>query len=199
MVAALRKALPDVKFALHLHNDPQTMEGARRRPNAGSSSSGSTRSIAVSASCASAFSKAWRRAGKTIVVYNGVAARSSVGGQGADRRLCRPGDPRQGRCRAASAPSRPRRRSAGLAAGDRRRGRRSVVARPARGAGARARRAGRKAQALIGQVSHAEAMDLLARAEIAAVPRSGRNRSGARRSRRWGEAAPDRHPRRRAR
>jgi glycosyltransferase involved in cell wall biosynthesis len=169
-VAPLRKALPEVKLALHLHNDPQDMEGSRSAAERQALLKRVDAVYCVSAFVLGRFLSGVRDdAGKAIVVYNGVAAAPSstpkekifayVG------RLIRDkGVVELTRAFAIAAPDLPDWRL--VVAGE-------DKAKLFHGRGAplaRERDALADRLTLLGQVSHAEAMDLFARAEIAVAP-----------------------------
>ena len=169
-VAALRKALPGVRLALHLHNDPQTMEGSRR---AAERRALIERLDAVY--CVSAFVRerfldgVADEAGKAIVVHNGVATSGPAAAKEpivayVGRVIRDKGVVELTRAFALAAPNLPGWRLA-IAGADAEK----LFVGP-RAALARERDALGEKLTLLGQVSHAEAMELFARAEIAAVP-----------------------------
>jgi glycosyltransferase involved in cell wall biosynthesis len=170
MIGLLRTALPRTKLTLHLQNDPQTMDGSR---------SAAERRKLVSdldaVYCCSQFIQ--RRflegvaddSGKTIVVYNGIAANPPSAPKErifafVGRVIAIKGVAELVKAFALAAPDIPEWRLViagddpdGLLCGPR------AAVTPEREA-----LAGRLQ--LMGQVSHAEAMALFARAEIAVVP-----------------------------
>ena len=168
MMAALRSALPGVKLALHLHNDPQTMDGSR--------SPGERRKLLELCDvvyCVSRFIRAQFLAGvddpqgKVGVIHNGVEANLSAAPKQrivafAGRVIAIKGVAEL--IQAFAAANLPDWKLVvagddpdGLVSGPR-----SRVAFEAASLGARL--------VLRGQVSHAEAMALFASAQIAAVP-----------------------------
>jgi glycosyltransferase involved in cell wall biosynthesis len=169
-VAALRQALPEVKLTLHLHNDPQEMESSRSPVERQALLRRLDAVYCVSAFVLRQFLSGVRdEAGKTTVVYNGVAA-------------CEPATPKEKifafvgrlirdkgvveltRAFAIAAPDLPGWRL--VIAGE-------DSARLFHGRGAplaRERDALADRLTLLGQVSHAEAMALFARAEIGVAP-----------------------------
>lgn len=169
-VAALRKGLPEVKLALHLHNDPQTMEGSRTPAERQALLRRVDAVYCVSAFVLRQFLSGVRDdAGKAIVVYNGVAASASATPKEkvfafAGRLIRDKGVAELTRAFAIAARDLPGWRlviagedSAKLFAG------RSAPL-------AQERDALADRLTLLGQVSHADAMALFARAEIAVVP-----------------------------
>ena len=169
-VAALRRALPEVKLTLHLHNDPQEMEGSR--------SAAERRALlrrVDAVCCVSAFvlgrffSGVRDDAGKAIVVYNGVAAAESATPKEkifafVGRLIRDKGVVELTRAFAIAAPDLPGWRLV-IAGED------SAKLFHGRGAPlARERDALADRLTLLGQISHAEAMALFARAEIAVAP-----------------------------
>jgi len=170
-VAALSEALPGVKLALHLHNDPQEMEGSRSPAERQAILRRVEAVYCVSAFVLGQFLSGVRdEARKTIVVYNGVAAAAEsatpkekifafVG------RLIRDkGVVELTRAFVIAAPDLPDWRLV-IAGGD------SAKLFHGRGAPlARERDALADRLTLLGQVSHAEAMALFARAEIGVAP-----------------------------
>ena len=140
MVEEIRRRLPRIKLALHLHNDPQTMAGSRspRRPREAAAQVDAV--YCVSEFIARRFLQGYgTMRGKTIVVYNGIVGRSSHRAQGADHRVRRPSDPDQRGRRAGQGL---RARGAGFArmeTGDRGRRCRGIIERPPRPSGARTR------------------------------------------------------------
>ena len=170
MIAALRQRLPGVRLALHLHNDPQTMDGSR------TAAERQTLLGQVDAVyCVSKFIRGQFLAGvkdsegRSIVVYNGVAANPATAPKErifafVGRVIAIKGVVELVRAFAAAAPDLPGWRLViagddpdGLLTGPR-----STVARERDALGERL--------TLMGQVSHAEAMRLLARAKVAVVP-----------------------------
>lgn len=169
-IGVLRKRLPATKLALHLENDPQTMDGSRtvaerrellRRLDA--------------VYCCSRFVRGQflegveDESGKTIVVYNGIAANPVAAPK--ERIFAFVGRviPVKGvvelvKAFALAAPQAPEWRL--VIAGDDPDG---LLSGP-RAAVAREREALAGRLTLVGQVSHADAMALYARAEIAVVP-----------------------------
>jgi glycosyltransferase involved in cell wall biosynthesis len=169
-VGLARRRLPGIQLALHLQNDPQTMEGARTVAER----SELLRHLGA-VYCCSAFIRAKflegveDATGKTIVVYNGVAANPAAAPK--ERIFAFVGRviPVKGvvelvKAFALAAPQLPGWRLA--IAGDDPDG---LLSGP-RAAVAAAREALAGRLTLMGQVSHAEAMALYARAEVAVVP-----------------------------
>jgi glycosyltransferase involved in cell wall biosynthesis len=169
-VAALRKALPGVGLALHLHNDPQTMEGARAPAERRKLLERLDAVYCVSAFVRERFLEGVADdAGKTIIVHNGIAASGSAAVKTpivayVGRVIRDKGIVELTRAFAAAAPDLPGWRLV-IAGTDAE----ALFVGP-RAALARERDALGEKLTLLGQVSHAEAMDLFARAEIAAVP-----------------------------
>jgi glycosyltransferase involved in cell wall biosynthesis len=170
MVEAVRKALPKVKLALHLHNDPQTMDGSR--------SVGDRRRLLRQLDAVYCVSEFIRRqflagvaddAGKAIVVHNGVAANRPCARK--ERIIAFVGRviPDKGVAELVQAFARaaahlPEWRLV-IAGGDP-----DNMLSGAKAPLARERDALGNQLSLLGQVSHADAMALFAQAEIAAVP-----------------------------
>jgi UDP-glucose:(glucosyl)LPS alpha-1,2-glucosyltransferase len=170
MVRLARRGLPGVKLALHLQNDPQTMDGSRtvreRRDL--------LRDLDV-VICCSQFIKRQFLEGvtdasdKTVVVYNGIAADPTAAPKErifafVGRVIAIKGVAELVKAFAAAAPDLPEWRlviagedTEGLLSGPR-----AALASEREALGGRL--------TLMGQVSHAEAMALYARAEIAVVP-----------------------------
>jgi len=170
MVGLLRRALPGIKLTLHLQNDPQTMDGSR---------SVAERSKLLSdldaVYCCSQFIKRQFLEGvdddssKTIVVYNGIAANPPSAPKErifafVGRVIAIKGVTELVKAFALAAPDVPEWRL--VIAGDDHEG---LLSGP-RAAVAPERHALAGRLELMGQVSHAEAMALYARAEIAVVP-----------------------------
>jgi UDP-glucose:(glucosyl)LPS alpha-1,2-glucosyltransferase len=170
MVGALSRALPRAKLALHLQNDAQTMDGSR--------SSAERRHLLGKLSAVYCCSEYIRRrflegvrdeAGKTIVVHNGIADNppavpkerifAFVG-----RAIAVKGVAELVKAFAIAAPHLPQWRL--VIAGDDTEG--LLTGPGAALASERDALGGRLS--LMGQVSHAEAMALYARAEVAVVP-----------------------------
>jgi glycosyltransferase involved in cell wall biosynthesis len=158
LIAAIRRQLPWVKLTLHLHNDPQTMDGSR---------SSAERQRLLDACdalyCVSDFIRGRflegvaDESGKVSTILNGVALPALAGAKAPVIAFTGRVLPMKGvleLARAFQSANLPGWRLA-IAGGDPER----------RLAGLRDDRI-----EVLGQVSHAEAMDLLARAEIAAVP-----------------------------
>jgi UDP-glucose:(glucosyl)LPS alpha-1,2-glucosyltransferase len=168
MVGVLKRALPRVKLALHLQNDAQTMDGARRAAE--------RRGLLGELSAVYCCSEYIRRrflegvrdeTGKTIVVHNGIADNPSAVPKErifafVGRAIAVKGVAELVKAFAIAAPHLPEWRlviagddSEGLLSG-------SALSSERDALGGRL--------TLMGQVSHAEAMALYARAEIAVVP-----------------------------
>ncbi len=169
-VAALRKGLPEVKLALHLHNDPQGMDGSRRPAERQALLRQVDAVYCVSAFVLRRFLAGVRDdAGKAMVIYNGVAARESATPKErifafVGRLIRDKGVAELTRAFAIAAPDLPDWRLV-IAGED------SAKLFLGRGAPlARDRDALADRLTLLGQVSHAEAMALFARAEIGVVP-----------------------------
>jgi len=169
-VAALRKALPGVRLALHLHNDPQTMEGSR-----GAAERRALIERLDALYCVSAFVRerfledVADDAGKAIVVHNGVAASGLAAVKEpivayVGRVIRDKGVVELTRAFATAAPNLPGWRLM-IAGADLEK----LFAGP-RAALARERDALADRLTLLGQVSHAEATALFARAAIAVAP-----------------------------
>jgi glycosyltransferase involved in cell wall biosynthesis len=169
-VAALHRGLPGVKLTLHLHNDPQDMEGSRSPAERQALLQRVDAVYCVSAFVLRQFLSGVRDdAGKAIVVYNGVAAGAAAAPKEkvfafAGRLIRDKGVAELTQAFAIAAPDLPGWRlviagedSAKLFAG-----RRAPLA--------QARDALGERLTLLGQVSHADAMALFGRAEIAVVP-----------------------------
>ena len=170
MMARLRRRLPNTKLALHLHNDPQTMDGSRTVAERGA-----LLGICDAIYCVSEFIRGRFLQGledpfgKTFAVHNGVARVENVFPKSTiiaftGRVIAIKGVVELVRAFDAAAADLPGWRLViagddpdGLLSGPR-----SVVAPERETLGERLE--------LLGQVAHAEAMSLLARAEIAAVP-----------------------------
>lgn len=170
MIGVLRKRLPGVKLALHLQNDPQTMDAAR--------SAAERRALLRVLEAVYCCSEFIRRqflegitdeSGKTIVVYNGIAVEPPSAAKEKIFAFVGRVIPVKGVAELVKA--------FGLAAPDLPQWRLAIAGEDADGllSGPRAALAlerealGGRLQ-LMGQVSHAEAMALYARAEIAVVP-----------------------------
>jgi len=170
VVEEIRRRLPRIKLALHLHNDPQTMAGSR-------SAADRARLLRQvdAVYCVSEFIRGrflegvGDEADKTILVYNGVAANLPTAPK--ERIIAFVGRviPVKGvaelvRAFALAAPDLPEWRLviAGVDAEGLLSGPRAPLAREREVLAAQL--------TLMGQVSHAEAMALFARAEIAVVP-----------------------------
>ncbi len=169
-VAALRQALPEVKLTLHLHNDPQEMEGSRSPAERQALMRRVDAVYCVSAFVLGQFLFGVRdEAGKAIVVYNGVAAAEPATPKEeifafVGRLIRDKGVVELTRAFAIAAPDLPGWRLV-IAGED------SAKLFHGRGAPlAREREALAERLTLLGQVSHAEAMGLFARAEIAVAP-----------------------------
>jgi glycosyltransferase involved in cell wall biosynthesis len=158
LIAAIRRGLPDVKLTLHLHNDPQTMDGSR--------SSSERRRLLESCDaiyCVSDFIRSrfldgvGDAAAKTVTILNGVAVPADLPAKTKVIAFTGRVLPIKGvgeLARAFEAANLPGWRLA-IAGDD-----------PERSlAGLKLRRVDR-----LGQIPHEEAMALLAQAEIAAVP-----------------------------
>lgn len=170
MMARLRRRLRGTKLALHLHNDPQTMDGSRtvdeRR---------ALLALCDAIYCVSEFIRGRfldgldDPAGKAVAVHNGVPKLDVMGPKApiiafVGRVIAIKGVAELVQAFAAAAADMPGWRL--VIAGDDPdgliSGARSTVARERAALGDRLE--------LLGQVSHAQAMALLARAEVAAVP-----------------------------
>jgi glycosyltransferase involved in cell wall biosynthesis len=169
-VAALSEALPGVKLALHLHNDPQEMEGSRSPAERQAILRRVEAVYCVSAFVLGQFLSGVRdEARKAIVVYNGVAAAESATPKEeifafVGRLIRDKGVVELTRAFAIAAPDLPGWRLV-IAGED------SAKLFHGRGAPlARERDALADRLTLLGQVSHAEAMALFARAEISVAP-----------------------------
>jgi UDP-glucose:(glucosyl)LPS alpha-1,2-glucosyltransferase len=168
MIGALSRALPRAKLALHLQNDAQTMDGSR--------SSSERRGLLRNSSAVYCCSEYIRRrflegvpdeAGKTIVVHNGIADNPPAVAKEpifafVGRAIAVKGVAELIKAFAIAAPHLPEWRL--VIAGDDTEGLLTSAALTSE----RDALGGRLT--LMGQVSHAEAMALYARAEIAVVP-----------------------------
>jgi UDP-glucose:(glucosyl)LPS alpha-1,2-glucosyltransferase len=170
MIPALRRGLPGVRLALHLHNDPRDMKGAR--------TPGERAALLAQIDAVYCVSQFARRClldgvadpeGKAIVIHNGVATPGERAPKApifafVGRVIAVKGVVELVKAFAEAAPDLPRWRL--VIAGDDPEGLltgpRSVVARQREALGGRL--------TLLGQVSHAEAMALYSRAEVAVVP-----------------------------
>ena len=169
-VGAARAALPGVKLALHLGNDPQTIDGSR--------TAAERRDLLRDLDAVYCCSEFVRRkflegvddsSGKTIVVHNGIAANPPTAPKEPIFAFVGRVIPAKGvvelvKAFALAAPDLPDWRL--VIAGEDAEG---LLTAP-RGAVAREREALAGRLELMGQVSHADAMALYARAEIAVVP-----------------------------
>ena len=170
MVEEIRRRLPRIKLALHLHNDPQTMAGSRSPADRARLLRQVDAIYCVSEFIRSDFCEGiGDDAGKTIVVYNGIAANLPTAPKErivafVGRVIAIKGVAELVRAFALAAPDLPEWRLviAGVDAEGLLSGPRAPLAREREVLAARL--------TLMGQVSHAEAMALFARAEIAVVP-----------------------------
>jgi glycosyltransferase involved in cell wall biosynthesis len=170
MIRAVREQLPGVRLALHLHNDPQTMDGSRFPDE--------RRALLARVDAVYCVSRFIRERfldgvadpdGKAVVVYNGVAANPAPAPKEpifafAGRVIAVKGVIELVKAFALAAPDLPGWRL--VIAGDDPEG---LLTGP-RSAARRERAALAGRLTLMGQVSHAEAMALFARAEVAVVP-----------------------------